>query len=93
MSAREVIALTRHTVGFWNKGTDAEKRVDCIVGTETADAILAALDAAGFAIVPIELNTSILNAYTSWMNSHGDRSLVMNQDAWTAMLAASKVAE
>lgn len=59
MSARNVIALTKHQTVFFGSPTalveNQPSYIVGLVGSETADAILSALAAANYAVVPVTL--------------------------------------
>lgn len=55
-----------------------------------ADAIIAALKTAGLKIVPEEPTEDSLNAFRDWYNKRTDKGVVMNADAYRAMLGAVK---
>lgn len=63
MSARDVIALTKHQTIFFGSPTalveNQPSYIVGLVGSETADAILAALADANYAIVPVTLLAKI----------------------------------
>jgi hypothetical protein len=63
MSARDVIALTKHQTVFFGSPTalveNQPSYIVGLVGSETADAILAALADANYAIVPVTLLAKI----------------------------------
>lgn len=71
MSARSIIALTTHKAPIWldQGGTGGVvATVNGVVGTETADAILSALESAGYVVVPKEPTERMLKAYYDCMD-------------------------
>lgn len=84
MSARDVIALSPHkTETVLASGTRCA--VHGIVGTDTADAILAALEAAGYAVVPKEPTSDMLLEGNLSLRRSG-----LASDAYKSMITAAK---
>lgn len=94
MSARDVIS----DVAF--EGTVLGAPIRFEMGHKKADAILSALDAAGYAVVPVEPTEEMLRAYYQCMEGthptarmNPDKYLTHNLKAntrWRAMLTAAK---
>ena len=73
MSARDVIASVAENKQFQ-------------IGVQKADAILSALDAAGFAVVPVEPTNSMELA----ASEHDMNEIEVMRKIWRAMLSASE---
>ena len=97
MSVRDVIAKARWkaTRGDYSHFGPFRQPVTVktsfAVGEDIADAVLSALDGAGFSVVPKEPTHAMEDAFLALSyNDEGPQLEVSAEDAWKTMLAASQ---